>query len=412
VIRQAAQILANRAGIPVEKVEAVIIQIALQISQSQGKSITAQSIFQIATQIVQDLNGVLAQAILKLVNQDDGGKSSQTVNIINNVVKGGGDGSGSQKITNKLKVIVNPPQPQPTAPPPTGKKDYVLVPYDSFCLDSGVNKHCERVDPKRNLGYCDEEKFDCVGDDYAPPLKDDKDKPYFPLAFPAPPEGATNVDSDYDVPPSGVIRTKGGVQVWRETETGELMYKVPRSIQDAVFRGDVETAKLFQKELDDAIQQLDGQGRQTSIQADQTTPGPTVELAELPPAAEGESPPIAGATTPPAAVDTTTPSASTTGEGAAPPGQTLATASTTGEGAAPLGEGTTGGDEDEIAEVAPEDDDSDTEEGEEGVAEEEEEVSDDEGDDSDDDGDDGGGDDGDDNGDGDGGDDGGGDEED
>ena len=359
----------------------------MQISQSQGKSITAQSIFQIATQIVQDPNSVLAQAILKLVNQDDGGKSSQTVNIINNVVKGGGGGSGSQKITNKLKVIVIQPQPQPTAPLPTGKKDCVLVPYDSFCLDGGVNKHCERVDPKRNLGYCDEEKFDCVGDDYASPLKDDKDKPYFPLAFPAPPEGATNVDSDYDVPPSGVITTKGGVQVWRDTETGELMYKVPRNIQDAVFRGDMETAQQFQKELDDAIQQLDGQGRQTSKQADQTTPGPTVELAELPPAGEGETSSIAGATTPPpAAVDTTTPSAPTT----------------TGEGAAPLGEGTTGGelgaapiDPDDISEL-PTDEaagataaslDDEAEAGAEDIGDDdggEVEVSDDEGDDDDD----------------------------
>ena len=41
VIRQAAEILANRADVPVEKVEAIIIQLALQISQAQGKSITA-----------------------------------------------------------------------------------------------------------------------------------------------------------------------------------------------------------------------------------------------------------------------------------------------------------------------------------------------------------------------------------
>jgi hypothetical protein len=52
VIRHAAQIIANRAGVPVEKVEAVIIQLALQISQAQGKAITAQFIFQIANQII------------------------------------------------------------------------------------------------------------------------------------------------------------------------------------------------------------------------------------------------------------------------------------------------------------------------------------------------------------------------
>ncbi len=39
VIRQAAQILANRAGVSVEKAKAVIIQMAIQMSQAQGKSI-------------------------------------------------------------------------------------------------------------------------------------------------------------------------------------------------------------------------------------------------------------------------------------------------------------------------------------------------------------------------------------
>src|SRR5918995_732537 len=74
---------------------------ALQISQAQGKSITAQFIFQIATQITQNPNSVLAQAILNLVNQDDGGKSNHTTTVIKNYVKsssssrenGGRDGS-------------------------------------------------------------------------------------------------------------------------------------------------------------------------------------------------------------------------------------------------------------------------------------------------------------------------------
>src|SRR5919112_1258408 len=81
VIRHAAQILANRAGVPVEKVEAVIIQMALQIAQAQGKTITAQSILQLANQIAENPNGVLGQAILQLVTQDDGGKSSHTTTI-------------------------------------------------------------------------------------------------------------------------------------------------------------------------------------------------------------------------------------------------------------------------------------------------------------------------------------------
>ena len=87
VIRQAAQILANRAGVPVEKVEAIIIQIALQFAQAQGRAITGQYIFQIANQIIQDPNGILAQAILQLVLQDNVGKSSQTTAIIKNVIR-------------------------------------------------------------------------------------------------------------------------------------------------------------------------------------------------------------------------------------------------------------------------------------------------------------------------------------
>jgi hypothetical protein len=137
VIRQAAQILANRAGVPVEKVEAVIIQIALQIAQAQGKDITGQSTLQIANQITQNPNGVLAQAILKLVNQDDGGKSSKTTTVIKNVVKssssgGGGrdDGEGGGKgncrdnvfignlICNVGRIIIEP-QPNPPIEPPT-----------------------------------------------------------------------------------------------------------------------------------------------------------------------------------------------------------------------------------------------------------------------------------------------------
>src|SRR5215216_2337032 len=94
VIKQAAQILANRAGVPIEKIESIIIQIALQIAQAQGKSITGQSIFQLANQIVQNPNGILAQTILNLVRQDDGGKSSHTTTIIKQVVKSGGGSSG------------------------------------------------------------------------------------------------------------------------------------------------------------------------------------------------------------------------------------------------------------------------------------------------------------------------------
>src|SRR5919112_1608960 len=113
VIRQAAQTLANAAGVPVEYVEAVIIQIALQISQAQGKAISGQTIFEIANQVAKYPNGILAQAIIQLVKQYmvDNGKTGQTVNIINNVIKTGG--SSSKTI---VKVFEKPPPPPPKCP--------------------------------------------------------------------------------------------------------------------------------------------------------------------------------------------------------------------------------------------------------------------------------------------------------
>jgi hypothetical protein len=77
LIRQAAQIVAKQApGVPLEKIESIIIQIALQFSQSKGKAITGQAIFGIANQIVQNPNGIFTQAITQLVKQDtnDGGE--------------------------------------------------------------------------------------------------------------------------------------------------------------------------------------------------------------------------------------------------------------------------------------------------------------------------------------------------
>src|SRR5215217_5795867 len=103
VIRQAAQTLANAAGVPVDYVEAVIIQIALQVSQAQGKAISGQTIFEIANQIAKYPNGILAQAIIQLVKQYmiDNGKTGQTVQIINNVIKTGG--SSSKTIIKKFR---------------------------------------------------------------------------------------------------------------------------------------------------------------------------------------------------------------------------------------------------------------------------------------------------------------------
>jgi hypothetical protein len=66
----------------------------LQFAQAQGGAITGQYIFQLANQIIQDPNGILAQSILKLVTQDDGGRTSQTTMIIKNVIKSGSKRSG------------------------------------------------------------------------------------------------------------------------------------------------------------------------------------------------------------------------------------------------------------------------------------------------------------------------------
>jgi hypothetical protein len=96
-IRQAASqiIAANQTGFSVEKVESIIIQISLRIAQAQGKAVTGQFIYQIVNQIAKDPNGILAQAILQLVKQDDSGRTSQIINVINNVVAGGGSSSSS-----------------------------------------------------------------------------------------------------------------------------------------------------------------------------------------------------------------------------------------------------------------------------------------------------------------------------
>ena len=51
-IALAAQIIAKQSpGIPVRNIESIIIQMALEISRAQGKAITGQTIFEIASQI-------------------------------------------------------------------------------------------------------------------------------------------------------------------------------------------------------------------------------------------------------------------------------------------------------------------------------------------------------------------------
>jgi hypothetical protein len=143
VIRQAAQTLANTAGLPVEMVEAVIIQIALQVSQAQGKAISGQTIFEIANQIAQNPNNVLAQAIIQLVKQYmiDNGKTIQTVQIINNVIKTGG--SSSKTIVKVFERDGGGGQNQTTPTPP--KEDEIKTcPLDAglaeFMCKTGKSK--------------------------------------------------------------------------------------------------------------------------------------------------------------------------------------------------------------------------------------------------------------------------------
>jgi hypothetical protein len=160
LIRQTAQKIANQTGVSVEKIEAIIIQIALQIAQAQGKAVTGQSILEIANQIAMNPNGILAQAILQLVKQytaDNNGKTGQTVNIINNVVKSGG---GNSKTI--VKVIGDrggggggDGKPQPT-PTPTCKSGYH---WDTIakrcvpdsppdpCIENPNAEGCEPEDP-------------------------------------------------------------------------------------------------------------------------------------------------------------------------------------------------------------------------------------------------------------------------
>jgi hypothetical protein len=97
-LRQAAQIIANQAGISTEKVESILIQIALQIFHTQGKVVTAQSICQIANQVAHNPNGIIAQTILQLVKQDthDDGKSSETIFHVKKVFNSKDDNKGDR----------------------------------------------------------------------------------------------------------------------------------------------------------------------------------------------------------------------------------------------------------------------------------------------------------------------------
>jgi hypothetical protein len=124
-IALAAQIIAKESpGIPVRSIESIIIQMALEISRAQGKAITGQTIFEIASQIKQNPNGVLTQAILQLAKQDthDNGKTGQTVNVIKKAVQATDDPKKANEERDRVdrdrEVLsgILPPAAQPAAP--------------------------------------------------------------------------------------------------------------------------------------------------------------------------------------------------------------------------------------------------------------------------------------------------------
>jgi hypothetical protein len=126
-IALAAQIIAKQSpGIPVRNIESIIIQMALEISKAQGKAITGQTIFEIASQIKQNPNGVLTQAIMQLALKDthDNGKTGQTANVIQKVAKASKEGRErsanretqltNNKPTNSILSLLIPPSQTPT----------------------------------------------------------------------------------------------------------------------------------------------------------------------------------------------------------------------------------------------------------------------------------------------------------
>jgi hypothetical protein len=70
---------------------------------------------------------------------------------------------------------------------PKPEKDLIPVPY-SFCKGgTDSNKYCENVDPERNVGFCDDDKYDCIGDDYLQPKRDKDGNWYYDPATPPSP---------------------------------------------------------------------------------------------------------------------------------------------------------------------------------------------------------------------------------
>jgi hypothetical protein len=119
-IALAAQIIAKQVpNIPVRNIESIIIQMALEISRAQGKAITGQTIFEIASQIKQNPSGVLTQAILQLAKQDthDNGKTGETVKVIRKSFQ---VTDRTEKSKGSDKALGQPPGIQPPGIQPPG----------------------------------------------------------------------------------------------------------------------------------------------------------------------------------------------------------------------------------------------------------------------------------------------------
>jgi hypothetical protein len=147
-ITLAAQIIAKQApNIPLRNIESIIIQMALEISRAQGKAITGQTIYEIASQIKQNPNGVLTQAILQLVKQDihDTGKTGQTASIIKKVgkvVEYRATSDGEENTENKDgQTTQSPPPTKAVVPgPPPAKPTKILSPTDKWGIFRDIAK--------------------------------------------------------------------------------------------------------------------------------------------------------------------------------------------------------------------------------------------------------------------------------
>jgi hypothetical protein len=85
------------------------------------------------------------------------------------------------KFNTSINMTTSPPAP--TLDP----NDLIVVPYYTFCLEDTstlnnpiVGEQCEQVFPEHNIGYCNRNFYDCMGDDYIMPSRYDNGTWYYP----------------------------------------------------------------------------------------------------------------------------------------------------------------------------------------------------------------------------------------